>query len=93
MLHFNNTLTVSQFVNANGIKSIDKMNLDNGKSYLLANNGISLKTSAEALTALESGQYQSLCVSSCIDDESDKDAFFMLHMTNTKGTVVKTFTF
>lgn len=93
MLQFNNTLPISQFVANHGIKSVDKMNLDNGKSYLLADNGISMKASAEALTALESGNHKSLCISSCVDDESDKDAFFMLHMTNTKGSVVKTFTF
>lgn len=93
MLQFNNTLPVSQFVANHGIKSIDKMTLDNGKSYLLADNGMSMKSSTEALAALESGQYKSLCVSSCIDDTDDKDAFFMLHMTNVSATVSKTFTF
>jgi hypothetical protein len=93
MLQFNNTLPISQFVANHGIKSVDKMNLDNGKSYLLADNGISMKASAEALTALESGNHKSLCVSSCNDDSNNNEAFYMLHMTNAQGSVVKTFTF
>ena len=92
MLNFNNTKSVSEFTNANGITSIDEMTLDNGKKYLLANNGMSLKASDTALAALKSGTTQSIRISECTEDDS-VESFFMLHVSNSLGRVTHTFTF
>ena len=92
MLNFNNTVSVPEFVANHGIKSISQMTLDNGKSYLLADNGISIKTSDAALLAMKSGATQSIRVSECTEDDS-ADSFFMLHVSNSLGKVTHTFTF
>ena len=93
MLQFNQTTPVSQFVASKGIKSIAQMNLENGKSYLKADNGITMKTSAEALSRLAMKDYANLAVSSCNDTETDAEEFFMLHVVTSQGTIAKTFTF
>ena len=92
MLNFNKTLSIPEFVANHGITSVSEITLDNGKQYLLADNGISIKTSAVALSALHAGATQSLRISDCHDDDKNED-FFMLHVSNSLGKVTHTFTF
>lgn len=92
MLTFDNTVSVPEFIYNYGINTIFKMTLENGRFYLLSNNGISIKASEHALSVFKSGMNQYVRISKCTDDESE-ETFFMMHLTKQIGTVTDTFTF
>ena len=87
---FNNTVSVPEFAQTNGIKSIEVRQSQSGKPFMVADNGIELKCSADAADKFAARDFSSLRVSECTDEDK---SFFMLHLKKDDSTVVATVTF
>lgn len=87
---FNNTVSVIEFAQTNGIKAIEVRQSKSGKPFMIADNGIELKCSSEAADKFIAKDFASLRVSEFIDEDK---SFFMLHLKKDDSTVVATVTF
>ena len=87
---FNNTVPVIEFAQTNGIKAIEVRQSQSGKPFMVADNGIELKCSADAADKFAARDFSSLRVSECTDEDK---SFFMLHLKKDDSTVVATVTF
>ena len=87
---FNNTVSVPEFAQTNGIKAIEVRNSSTGKPFMVSDNGIELKCSSEAADKFIAKDFASLRVSECSDEAKN---FFMMHLKKDDSTVVATVTF
>ena len=94
MSTFTKTSSIKEFAMEFGIKQINQEFLANGKSFFKTDNGIEGKIGEEASPMLEIGDFSSLRISWCVQDEGSKyKDCWMIHKSSDKNEVVKSITF